>query len=267
MRPMIEPSAGRLFDIYYRHVRNSTLEDLQSLTEEAYKLHERLRKLNKNNDGLLDLDEFLLLKALRNYSVHQGEFIGEAFSIKEDFAQQLGMELGKVCLIDKAVVTQAINFEPPLENGEGNKVARIKTQLVDFGDYYNIEPVIFNFMVKVYEKLVALQLSIPGKGFTELEHTYKKEIYHNYPHYIKLQPSNVDAHIITQNLIPLSEVNFEEMTGLVDEKDDPFNFNELALDCSDLEVVSYTSTDEYEALRHALIKKIMAHPEILTLVS
>jgi len=107
MRPMIEPAAGRLFDIYYQYTSKDDLVALQSLSEEAYKLHERLSKLLPKNKGLIELDEFLLLKALRNYSVHRDDFIGKAYAVKRTFAEQHQLELQRVCLIDKKVVRVA----------------------------------------------------------------------------------------------------------------------------------------------------------------
>ena len=264
MRPMIEPAAGRLFDTYYRHTSHSSLEQLQYLTEEAYKLHERLRKLSKKNQGLLGLDEFLLLKALRNYSVHQDDFVGEAFGIRPDFARRIGLELQKVCLIKKSIVSQAINYEPPLKHGEDEKIARIKTQLVDFGDFYNIEPVIFNFMVKVYEKLIALNLTIPGQGFADIDLSYKNEVYYNYSHYITLEPSNVNAEIISENLIPLDDLKLNENSGLDDQDTDIFkSFAELELDYSELQTIEYSGND-YEAIRNTVMDKLRCDSVLLT---
>jgi hypothetical protein len=84
---ILEPVAKRLFDGYYRYCRQSGLEELQYVTEEAYKLHERLCKQPGNKVGLHYLDEFLLLKALRNHSVHREDFIGEAFAIERALAE------------------------------------------------------------------------------------------------------------------------------------------------------------------------------------
>ena len=191
MRPMIEPSAGRLFDIYYQYTSKEDLVALQSITEEAYKLHERLRKLSPKSKGLFDIDEFLLLKALRNYSVHRDDFVGKAYAVKRKFAEQNRLELQRVCLIDKKVVRLAINAEDPLESGEQEKVIKINQQLVDFGEFYNIEPVIFNFMVKVYEKLICLKLAIPGNGFAEIDRSDKCHVkyldYYGQPKEIKAE--------------------------------------------------------------------------------
>lgn len=260
---MIEPAAGRLFDIYYQYTSKEDLAALQSLTEEAYKLHERLKKLSPKNKGFFELDEFLLLKSLRNYSVHKDDFIGKAYAVKRQFAEQNQLELGRVCLIDKKVVRSALNAEKPLEFGEQDKVSKIDKQLVDFGEFYNIEPVIFNFMIKVYEKLIALKLTIPGEGFADIDKSYKNEIYHNFPHYVSLQCINVKNEDILSNITPLKEIELLDKTGLVEEKDDLFNqFSILDINYKELVVPGY-GKGEYEAIRHSTLKKIIQDPSML----
>jgi len=260
---MIEPAAGRLFDIYYQYTAQADLVALQSLTEESYKLHERLRKSSPNNQGLFEIDEFFLLKALRNYSVHKDDFQGKAYSVNRKFAEQHRLELMRVCLIDKKVVRKAINEEPVLGFGEQDKAAKINKQLVDFGEFYNIEPVIFNFMVKVYEKLTALKLNIPGTGFKDLETSYKNEVYHNYPHYVQLQSLHATNEQVLSNIKPLAELSSLDKTGLVSEKDDPFSkFAALDLDYKSLALTDYARND-YQAIHDALLKKIIDDPEIL----
>jgi len=260
---MIEPAAGRLFDIYYQYTSKEDLAALQSLTEEAYKLHERLRKLSPKNKGFFELDEFLLLKALRNYSVHRDDFIGKAYAVKRQFLEQNQLELGRVCLIDKKVVRAAINAEQPLDSGEQDKVSKVNKQLVDFGEFYNIEPVIFNFMVKVYEKLTALKMTIPGEGFAEIDKSYKNEIYHNFPHYVSLQSINVKNEDVLSNITPLREINSWDQEGLVEEKDDLFNqFSILDINYIELVVPGY-GQGEYEAIRQSTLKKIIQDPSML----
>lgn len=260
---IIEPCAARLFNIYYQHTQSSSLENLQYLVEEAYKLHERLRKNTTSKIGLFELDEFLLLKALRNYSVHQGEFLGEAYYVNTDFAKAMQLELTRVCLIKKATVNLAINHEPNLEHGEENKIARIRTQLVDFGDFYNLEPVIFNFMVKVYENLDSSNLPIPGEGFKDIKQAYQREKYYNYPHYLSLHPANCDAETIKNNLIPITTAAIKENTGLPNPKSDPFHqFLTLELDYSALAVINYEGGD-YEAIHETLTTQINNKPDSL----
>jgi hypothetical protein len=251
---ILEPVAKRLFDSYYRYCDQSGLEELQFMTEEAYKLHERLRKQLGNKVGLHNIDEFLLLKALRNYSVHQGEFLGEAFMIKRALAEQLKLDLTKVCLVQKGVVNKAINYEPRLANDakEQKKVKSIRGQLVDFGEFYNLEPVIYNFIVKVYELLISLKLSIPGEGFKELHTAYKKEEYYRYDHYVPLKPVDVDHAVLLKNLVSV-EGHVEQAEGLSEPELDPWHSIEgLEVDCSTLDLMSYSGTD-YEAFSNSVL--------------
>ena len=254
MNSIFEPVAKRLFDSYYRYCDQSGLEELQFMTEEAYKLHERLSKQLGNKVGLHNIDEFLLLKALRNYSVHQGEFLGEAFIIKRALAEQLKLDLAKVCLVQKGVVNKAINFEPRLLNDsdEHNKVQRIRGQLVDFGEFYNLEPVIYNFIVKVYELLISLKLSIPGEGFKELDTAYKKEEYYRYDHFVPLKPVDVDHAVLLKNLVPV-EGRVEQAEGLSEPELDPwYSIEALEIDCSTLDLMTYSGGD-YEAFSNSVL--------------
>ena len=261
----IEPAAGRLFDIYYEYTAKSDLTALQSLTEEAYKVHERLRKLPIKNRGFFDLDEFLLLKALRNHSVHKDDFMGKAYAVNRQFAESNKLDLLRICLIEKKTVKLAINAEPVLDSGEEEKVSNIKSQLVDFGDYYNIEPVIFNFMVKVYEKLSAMKLSIPGKGYSNMETSYKNEIYYNYPHYVPLVSITASNEEILANITPIENLNIHESKGLTPISEDPFNqVSTLDIDMSTYEVIEYKE-DDYQMMHDAIFNKIIEDPNALNL--
>jgi hypothetical protein len=260
---IIEPVAKRLFDSYYRYCDQSGLEELQFITEEAYKLHERLRKQPGNKVGLHNIDEFLLLKALRNYSVHQGEFLGEAFMIKRALAEQLKLDLAKVCLVQKGVVNKAMNFEPRLHNDsdEHKKVQRIRGQLVDFGEFYNLEPVIYNFIVKVYELLISLKLSIPGEGFKELHTAYKKEEYYRYDHYVPLKPVDVDPAVLLKNLVPV-EGHVEKIEGLSEPELDPwYSVEGLDVDCSTFKLMGY-SEGGYEDFLDTFVDSIVRNDDI-----
>ncbi len=259
---IIQPCAARLFNTYYQHTQASSLESLQYLVEEAYKLHERLRKNPMSKLGLFELDEFLLLKALRNYSVHQGEFLGEAYCIDIEFAKSMQLELLRVCLVKKSTVNLAINHEPTLEHGEENKISRIRGQLIDFGDFFNLEPVIFNFMVKVYEKLELMNLAIPGEGYKDIQQSYQREKYYNYPHYLSLHPVNCDAEKIKDNLIPLTDAMIEK-AGLPEPELDPFHqFSTLELNYKELSPINYEG-DDYDAIHQTLTQQIINKPDSL----
>jgi hypothetical protein len=166
----------------------------------------------------------------------------------------LKLDLAKVCLVQKGTVNKAINYESRLANDsdEHKKVQRIRGQLVDFGEFYNLEPVIYNFIVKVYELLISLKLSIPGEGFKELHTAYKKEEYYRYDHYVPLKPVNVDHAVLLKNLVPV-EGHFEKIDGLSEPELDPwYSLGALDIDFSTFELMTYSGSD-YEFFTDAVL--------------
>lgn len=205
----IEQSATDLFEAYYRHVNNSSLRELHRIIEEAYKLHERLKTIPGQKNGLHILDEFQLLKALRNYSVHKGHFLGEAYTYDPKIiTPELifhNINLFRLCLVRKEEVKRAINSEEPLRNStqEQAKVQAIRGQLIPYGDYYDLEPVIFNFMVKLFELLLPLDLTIPGEAYASMQHSYEEEARSNIFHYVPVTPIPFENEVLMENLVPL----------------------------------------------------------------
>ncbi len=220
----IEQSAKRLFDAYFRHVNNSNLEELRTISHEAYSLHEKFRLLPKKKKGLHNIDEFQLLKAIRNYSVHTGEFFGEVYTYDPRIITPQLMiyhiNLHRLCLVRKGEVKRAINSEKPLQDHtqEQAKISAINSQLIPYGDYYDLEPVLFNFIAKLYEKLLPLDLSIPGEAYAKMQHSYDEEARSSISHYVPVTPIPFDSEVLMENLVPLG-------SGVYEARDE---FNDIA---------------------------------------
>tara|TARA_R110001592_G_scaffold249128_1_gene511583 strand:+ start:12314 stop:13489 length:1176 start_codon:yes stop_codon:yes gene_type:complete len=267
MNSILEPAARRIFDGYYRYCRKNGLDELQFVLDEAFKFNERLRKQYGNTSGLFDLDEFLLIKALRNHSAHRGDLEGEVFAIKRAFAQELNLELAKVCLISKETVNQAIDGEQKFKDvsKQQDKIRKIRGQLADFGDFYNLEPVIFNFIVKLYEKLIALKLPVSGDGFKEIDTAYKREIYFRYAHYVKVDAVEVDNTTLLVNLMPIAEAKLHEQVGLSNPSNDPWaGVGELDLDCTSLHLASFNA-DESKSFTDSIINRIVKDEDLFNI--
>lgn len=211
----IEQSAKRLFDAYIRHVNNSNLEELRNIFHEAYSFHEKFRFLPGKRKGLHNIDEFQLLKALRNYSVHTGEFFGEVYTYDlSKVTPQLmiyHINLHRLCLVRKSEVKRAINSEKPLQDSvqEQAKISAINSQLIPYGDYYDLEPVVFNFIAKLYEELLPLDLSIPGEAYATIQHSYDDEARYGMSHYVPVIPIPFDSEVLMENLVPLDSGVYE----------------------------------------------------------
>ena len=220
----IEISAKRLFDAYFRHVKNSNLEELRTISHEAYCVHEKLRLLPRKSKGLHNIDEFQLLKALRGYSVHTGELFGEVYTYDPKIITPQLMiyhiNLRRLCLVRKGDVKRAINSEKPLPDPaqEQAKISAIKSQLIPYGEFYDLEPVVFNFMAKVYEELMPLDLSIAGEAYSKMQHSYDEEARSGISHYVPVTPIPFDSEVLMENLVPLD-------SGVYDARDE---FDDIA---------------------------------------
>jgi hypothetical protein len=210
----IEQSAKRLFEAYFRHCADHDLDELHAIFEEAYKLHERLKFIPGQKKGLHNLDEFQLLKALRNYSVHSGDFFGETYTINPKIISLefrfYHIKLYQFCLVRKDEVRRAINSEKLLPDPaqEQAKVKAINRQLIPYEGYYDLEPVVFNFIVKVYELLLPLDLTISGEAYASMQHSYEFEARSRISHYIPVTPIPFDNDVLMKSLIPIgSSVN------------------------------------------------------------
>lgn len=211
----IEQSATRLFDARVKFVKNCSLKELHIILEEAYKLHERLKLVPGKKSGLHNIAEFQFLKSLRNYSVHTGDFLGEVYTYDpEKLTPELMLfhiNLHQLCLINKNEVKRAINSEKPLLNyaQEQAKIEAINSQLIPYGDYYDLEPVVFNFIAKLYEELLPLRLSISGEGYAIVRDSYNEETLAGMSHYVPVKPIPFDCDNFMENLVPLESEFYE----------------------------------------------------------
>jgi hypothetical protein len=251
----IEESVKRLFEAYFRHVKKTSLGELHNILEEAYKLHERLKLFPGKKKGLHNIDEFQLLKALRNYSVHSGDFFGEAYTYSpEKLTPELmhfHINLHRLCLVHKNEVKRAINSETPLQDyvQEQAKIEAINSQLIPYGDYYDLEPVVFNFIAKLYEELLPLGLSISGEAYANMRHSYNEEDRTGISHYVPVTPIPFDSDVFTENLIPLESGFYEEQNEFKDISTSGLNYSGYEL----------SQTEELKDLEYLpSVDKIMA---------
>jgi len=141
-------SAGeRVFRLYHLHCVSPDLDTLFNLLNSIHSLNDKLEK-SKLGD-FFGIHEFVALKAIRNLFHHQEELVNELRIIPTDELPPITTDLMFLCLIPTKLVEQAISAIP-------NKYRREEEQIIQsvlgwYGEVVNINPCIFNFMVKVYE--------------------------------------------------------------------------------------------------------------------
>ena len=123
----------------------------------------------------------------------------------------LFLNLHRLCLVHKTEVKRAINSEKPLEDPtqEQAKIVAVNSQLIPYGDYYDLEPVVFNFMAKLYEELLPLGLSILGEAYASMQQSYDKETRAGLSHYVPITPIPFDSDSFMDNLILLDSGFYE----------------------------------------------------------
>jgi len=270
----VEIEARKMFDLYYDYCEKGCLEILQQFLESTYRLNERLIKATHKNQSFFDIDEFLVIKLLRNFVVHEGELDGQVWCLKPSFSNKLKMDLSKVCLIKKTVIHKAINNEAVLSNEvkELNKTAKIRSLLISIDHYYNFEPIIYNFTVRAYEKLLELDINVKGEGFNNLSVAYNKETYYGFSHYVKtddviLEDYNIST--LTPFLMPFDDFiasvrPLEDIPEEVSTKEDSVEKLKQALEVLPVKAEQWHgySNDEYVTM-HKTISKIIRNDNSL----
>jgi hypothetical protein len=182
----LEAAADATFSAYDDHLSKRSITGVSQIAECAYKLHEILRNSSRSKRGLFQIDEFHLIKALRNFAVHQGLVSERSYTISTRYAASLRLDISSVCFINKAAVNKAINYEDRLECecDEYSKIAKIRNCLISVGEFYNVEPIVFNFMVKLFEMVNKLNIRLLSRGYKRLAKSYLYEKKNGYEHLI-----------------------------------------------------------------------------------
>lgn len=179
MQSVLAPSE-RYFRMYHKFNTEPDLDTLFNLLNAMHSLNDILN--NRLNDNFFQDDEFISLKAIRNLFHHQNDVINELKIIPKDMVPQITTDLIYLCLIPSHLVEESYEY---IQNKYKNiHIQIIKRTFKWYGNIVNINPAIFNFSVKVYEKLKSLNIVLTSEEYIEFDASYKYEIENNFPHFI-----------------------------------------------------------------------------------
>lgn len=177
---VVMSASERVFRLYHLHCVSPSLDTLFNLLNAIHSLNDKLGKANIN--GFFDFDEFIALKALRNLFHHQEELINELRIIPTENIPPITTDLMYLCLIPTSLVEDAISEIPSRYRLDEELV--IKSTLAWYGEVVNINPCIFNFMVKVYEHLINKGVNLSGNEFLDFKASYDFEASNGHAHLI-----------------------------------------------------------------------------------
>ncbi len=190
----ITPAIDRLFRSYVDYTQAASEDTLFPLLTALHSLDDRVEAIHDRQ--FFDIPEYVALKALRNHFHHGGE-VKYALKVKALGRVGLNSDLLHVCLVSDKDCAAAIK-------GAGKKYqektmhAFAQTTRV-YGSVVDINPCIFNAVVKIYEKLDSLGYSGVGEAFDLFENQYAWETRNGHSHYVS---GSIQTHAANVGMIP-----------------------------------------------------------------
>lgn len=171
-----EDAAGRLFRAYERHCLTPDPDTLFTTLEALHSLNDRLEKATGR--GLLEIEEFVALKALRNFMHHEDELHANVRVIPTPALS----DVIHMCIVRRDQVERAI--EGVNKNYRDESRAACHAHFHWYGDAVNINPALFNAVVRAYELLVAVEISPPDDVVVSFVTSYAYEAELGLSHYV-----------------------------------------------------------------------------------
>ncbi|VVS90988.1 hypothetical protein [Desulfoluna spongiiphila] len=158
-------SVDRFYRLYMKYVHEYDFDSLFNLLNALHSLNDKLKLIKKHKVNLYDFEEFLTLKAIRNYLYHQEDARNRLIVAPISPDMPFQTDLAILCLITKSDLDAAING---IEKRFRKDHKEIINKMVHFyGDTVNISHVIFNMASKLI--LFLNENGIHGKSEEYLE--------------------------------------------------------------------------------------------------
>jgi hypothetical protein len=168
---------GRFFRSYHEYSTKPGDDTIFTLLNSLHSLNDRLRK--QANSNFFDCDEFIALKALRNFFHHEAELPCRFTTVPLDAG---AADLLFMCLTRSEYVSRAC--ANPLVRAEDK--LRIESVIRFYGPVADLNPCVFNCAVKVFEKIEALAIAPQNeRAYEEFKACYENESQHGIPHLVE----------------------------------------------------------------------------------
>jgi len=164
----------RFFKHYASFCQSPDPDVVREVFASAYSVNDKVRKAGYPN--FFNSDEFLTIKAVRNYAVHQAEIYNKARAVPMVSRVPIEAELNILCLVPKAVMERVLE-----SSDSADAIARA---CVFYRDYVDIYPSIFNFGVQLFLFTEKHQLTTESKEYLDFANSIEYERKNGYPHHV-----------------------------------------------------------------------------------
>jgi hypothetical protein len=193
MMNKLTSAIDRLFRSYMAYCTNWTEDSLFHLLASLHSLDD---KLNAEHGRLMfDIPEYIALKALRNYFHHEDE-IRSALRVKSLKGAFVLSDLAYACIVSQSDCDAALEGVPAKFRTETER--SFKETFKYWGMVIDINPCIFNCMVKIYGSLSERSLSGDSEEFQCFESQLEFEAENGHSHFVN--------GIVSTNLADVSRV-------------------------------------------------------------
>ncbi|MBR1246646.1 hypothetical protein JQ609_06840 [Bradyrhizobium sp. AUGA SZCCT0169] len=169
-------AAGRLFRAYEQHCRRPGVDTLFNTLTSMHSLNDRLRSAVDHD--FHKIDEFVALKALRNFTHHQEEVRANVCVIPSPAMSDLLF----LCIVRRDQVERAI--ESVDKRWRAHTRGACEGKFHWYGPAVNINPCLFNFMVRAYELLMEFDVFPPKDAVESFENSYQLEVENGQSHFV-----------------------------------------------------------------------------------
>tara|TARA_Y100000310_G_C20431541_1_gene691715 strand:- start:63 stop:767 length:705 start_codon:yes stop_codon:yes gene_type:complete len=212
----------RFFKYYSSYCQSPDPDSVREVLASIYSVNDKTRKAGYPN--FFDSYEFLAIKAIRNYAIHQAEIYNEAKALPLISSVPIQADLNILCLLPIDVVDLICESTNELSR------AAIKDTCRYYKKYVDIYPCIFNFGVQLFLYTEENDLEIDSIEYLEFKNSIEFERMHNFPHHVSggvSLPRRGDIDEFIDNSLQSINENSEIKSALYSEENGMFTFKGL----------------------------------------
>lgn len=207
----------RFFKYYASFCQTPDPDAVREVLASAYSVNDKARKAGYPN--FFESDEFLTIKALRNYAIHQAEIYNKSRAVPIVSSVPIEAELNLLCLVPMAVMERVLKST---SSGDA-----IKKSCVFYRDYVDIYPSIFNFGVQLFIYTEKHRLEVDSAEYLEFSNSIEFERRNGCAHHVVGGvglPSGLDVNEFIENSLHTIEERNEIQSSLYSKDGGMFTF-------------------------------------------
>ena len=170
----------RLFRKYYFHCTAANEDSLFDLITSIHSVNDKIKK--SHCVDFFSHNGFIVVKALRNLFHHSTELINKMVVLNRTENVAFASDLMHLCLVNRNIVDAAVAALPSKFQETEREI--VNEELLWYGEIADINPLIFNVMVYIFEMARSEQIVLNGSEYVIFAESYDLEESQGYSHYI-----------------------------------------------------------------------------------